>query len=73
MSPGDLRENARGFEPRDLLVEPTRMIDLRVDRRHIVRVIDWLNDVGEDEAAARVERPRNSPQEKLSRFIIAKP
>jgi hypothetical protein len=36
-------------------------------------VIDWLNDVGEDEAAARVERPRNSPQEKLSRFIIAKP
>ena len=55
VSPGDLREQARGFEPGELLVELAGMIDLRVDRRYNIRGIDGLHDVCEDETAGRVE------------------
>ena len=63
MSPGDLREQARGFQPGELLVELAGVVDLRVDFRHDIRGIDRLHDVGEDETAGRVERAGDALEE----------
>jgi hypothetical protein len=55
VSPGDLRDQARGFQPGELLVELAGVIYLRIDCRHDIRGIDGLHDVGQDEAAAWCE------------------
>ena len=65
MSPGDLREQTRGFQPGELLIELGGVIDLRVNCRHNVRGIDRLNHVGEDETAGRVE-PAGDASEEIS-------
>jgi hypothetical protein len=63
VSPGDLREQARGFHPGELLVELAGVVDFRVDFRHDIRGIDRLHDVGEDETAGRVERAGDALEE----------
>ena len=63
MSPGDLREEARGFQPGELLVELAGVIDLSVDCCHDIRGIDGLDDVGEDETAGRVEPAGDASEE----------
>lgn len=63
MSPGDLREQARGFQPGELLVELAGVVDLKVDSRHDIRGTDRLHDVGEDETAGRVERAGDALEE----------
>ena len=62
MSPRDLRTDARSIEPGQLLVERARVIDLRIDRRHDVRGVDWRYDVGEDEAPIGFERVGDPPE-----------
>jgi hypothetical protein len=46
-----------------LLVERARVVDLRIDRRHDVRGVEWRHDVGEDEAPTGVERFGDPPEE----------
>ena len=63
MSPGDLRTDARSVKPGQLLVERARVIDLRIDRRHDVRGVEWRYDVGEDETPTGFERAGDPPEE----------
>lgn len=63
VSPGDLRDQARGLQPGELLVEFAGVIDLRVDCRHNIRGIDGLHDVGQDETAGRVELAGDASEE----------
>jgi hypothetical protein len=63
VSPGDLREQARGFQPGELLVESAGVIDLRVDCRRNIRGIDGLHDVGQDETAGRCEPAGDASEE----------
>ena len=71
VSPGDLREQARGFQPGELLVELAGVVDLRVDFRHDIRGIDRLHDVGAALIAVSTPVSENLGQETVKSALEA--
>src|SRR3954470_6773790 len=66
---GDLGKEARGYEPSEILIKSTRVIDLRVDVRNDVGGIDRPDDIGKNETPYRSKDSRDAPVK--IRFALA--